>query len=126
MKLHESGENYLEAILILNEEKGCVRSVDLAEKMNFSKPSISRAISNFKKSGLVFVNEYGFIFLTDEGKRVAKKIYERHCFLVDCFRFLGVCDEVAKKDACRVEHAMSQETFLKLKKYFEPLLNMKK
>ena len=126
MKLYESGENYLEAILILSEEKGRVRSVDLAEKMNFSKPSISRAISNFKKNGFVFINEYGFIFLTDEGKKVAKKIYERHCFLVDCFRFLGVSDHIAKKDACRVEHAMSQETFLKLKKYFEPLIRKKK
>ena len=126
MKLYESGENYLEAILILTKEKGYVRSVDLALKMNFSKASISRAISKFKENNLVVVSQDGLIFLTENGREVAKKIYERHCFLYSCFKFLGVCDDVAKKDACRLEHAMSQETFEKLKEYFEPFIKNKK
>ena len=118
MKIYESGENYLEAILILSTEKGYVRSIDVAQKMNFSKPSISRAISVLKSNSLIFVDCEGFIFLTKEGEEIAKEIYERHCFLIEFFMFLGVCEEAAKKDACKVEHAMSKETFLKLKEFF--------
>ena len=118
MKIYESGENYLETILILKRKNGCVRSVDVAELMNFSKPSVSRAISVLKGNGLIFVDDRGFIFLTREGEKIAEQIYERHCFLTKFFVFLGVNEELAKKDACRVEHAMSQETFEKLKIFF--------
>lgn len=118
MKIYESGENYLETILILNREKGNVRSVDIAQKMNFSKPSISRAIAILKRNRLIFVDCEGYIFLTREGENIAKEIYERHCILTKFFIFLGVCKETAKKDACRVEHVMSKETFFKLKEFF--------
>lgn len=118
MKIYESGENYLEAILVLSEEKGYVRAVDVAQKLDFSKPSVSRAVSILKKAGYVSVDENGLIFLTNSGKILASKIYERHCFLVKCFEFLGVSEETARCDACRVEHAMSEETFYKLKEFF--------
>ena len=121
MKIYESGENYLETILILSEKIKKVRSVDIAEKMNFSKPSISRAISILKNKKLIFVDKTGFIFLTKEGEKIAKQIYEKHCFLTDFFKFLGVDKDIAKKDACKVEHAMSQETFEKLKIFFTNL-----
>ena len=121
MKIYESGENYLETILILSKQNKFVRSVDIADKMNFSKPSVSRAISVLKNKKLIFVDKTGFIILTKEGEEIAKQIYEKHCFLTDFFKFLGVEEEVAKKDACKVEHAMSQETFEKLKVFFSNL-----
>lgn len=121
MKIYESGENYLETILILSKQNKFVRSVDIADKMNFSKPSVSRAISVLKNKKLIFVDSVGFIFLTEEGENIAKQIYEKHCFLTDFFKFLGVEEKVAKKDACKVEHAMSQETFEKLKVFFSNL-----
>ena len=121
MKIYESGENYLETILILSKQNKFVRSVDIADKMNFSKPSVSRAISILKNKKLIFVDKTGFIILTKEGEEIAKQIYEKHCFLTDFFKFLGVEEEVAKKDACKVEHAMSQETFEKLKVFFSNL-----
>lgn len=121
MKIYESGENYLETILILSKQNKFVRSVDIADKMNFSKPSVSRAISVLKNKKLIFVDSVGFIFLTEEGKNIAKQIYEKHCFLIDFFKFLGVEEEIAKKDACKVEHAMSKETFEKLKVFFSDL-----
>ncbi len=119
MQLHESGENYLEVMLILNKEKGYIRSVDIANKLSFSKPSVSRAVSILKKAGHIVMDEDGLITLTESGKLIAEKIYERHCFLVKCFKFLGVSDEIAEEDACRIEHVMSQETFEKLRKHFE-------
>lgn len=122
MKIYESGEDYLETILILNEEKGCVRAIDVAQKLDFSRPSVSRAISILKKMDYVLIDEKGYIVLTDLGRKIAKKIYDRHCFLIKCFKFLGVSDYVAKIDACRVEHAMSEETFEKLKKFFDDYL----
>lgn len=123
MKIYESGENYLEAILILTKEKKFVRAIDVANMMNFSKPSVSRAISILKKNNFVYIKEDGLICLTEEGEKIAETIYERHCFLIRCFKFLGVSETVAKEDACKVEHAMSQETFEKLKKHFIKFLD---
>lgn len=121
MKIHESGEDYLEAIYVLRFKKGYVRSIDIAEKIGVSKPSVSRAISILKRANYISVDENGLIHLTDLGKLLAKKIYEKHCFLIKVFKFLGVNDEIAKKDACRVEHAMSEETFEKFKAYFNKI-----
>lgn len=121
MKIYESGENYLEVMYVLNSEKGYVRSVDVAEKLQFSKPSVSRAVSILKKADLVVIDANGFIKLTEQGRQLAKKIYERHCFLIRCFKFLGVTDEVAKKDACKIEHVISEETFEKFKQYFNKI-----
>lgn len=123
MSIYESGENYLEAILILNNENGQVRAIDIAQKLDFSKPSVSRAVAILKRSGYIKVKEDGLIFLTDLGKNIAEKIYDRHCFLFKCFKFLGVQEEVAKIDACKVEHAMSEETFKKLKNFFREMLD---
>lgn len=123
MSIYESGENYLEAILILNNENGQVRAIDIAQKLDFSKPSVSRAVAILKRSGYIKVKEDGLIFLTDSGKNIAEKIYDRHCFLFKCFKFLGVQEEVAKVDACKVEHAMSEETFKKLKNFFREMLD---
>ncbi len=118
MKLYESGENYLEIMLILSKEKGYIKSVDIANRLDFSKPSVSRAVSILKKEGFVLVNKNGLINLTEKGRHIAEKIYERHCFLIKYFKFLGVCDLNAKKDACRVEHVISEETFEKLKLFY--------
>ncbi len=122
MKIYESGEDYLETMLILHNEKGYIRSVDIADRLEFSKPSVSRAVAILKRAGYVFVDEGGNINLSAVGKKVAEKIYERHCFLVRCFKFLGVDEKIAKRDACRVEHVMSEETFEKFKKYFDKVV----
>lgn len=123
MKIYESGEDYLETMLILHNEKGYIRSVDIADKLEFSKPSVSRAVAILKRAGYVFVDGSGNINLSVVGKKVAEKIYERHCFLIKCFRFLGVDEKIAKRDACRVEHVMSEETFEKFKKYFDEVID---
>lgn len=121
MKLHESGENYLEVMLILSKERGYIRSVDIANKLSFSKPSVSRAVSILKKAGYIVVDDDGLITLTESGKLIAEKIYDKHCFLIKCFKFLGVPDKIAEEDACRIEHVISQETYEKLRKHFEQL-----
>ena len=119
MKLHESGENYLEVMLILSRERGYIRSVDIANKLSFSKPSVSRAVSLLKKAGYIVMNDDGLITLTESGKLIAEKIYAKHCFLVKYFKFLGVSDKTAEEDACRIEHVISQETYEKLRQHFE-------
>ena len=118
MKIHESGENYLEVMLILSKEKGYIRSVDIANKLSFSKASVSRAVSILKKSGYILIDGDGFIFLKKKKKKIAEKIYERHCFLIKCFKFLGVSEKNAEADACKIEHNMSKETFEKLREHF--------
>lgn len=119
MKLHESGEDYLEAILVLKKEHAAVRSVDLARHMGYSKPSISHAVAVLKKGGFLIVDNDGFLHLTDEGRSVAEKIYERHCFLLELLIDIGVDEDTAKQDACRIEHVISEKSFDKLKKYIE-------
>ena len=115
MHLQESGEMYLETILRLSKERKEVRSIDVSEYMGFSKPSISRAIGLLKQGGYVNMDEDGFLTLTDAGKEVANKIYERHQFFTEQFIAAGVDPEIAERDACRIEHAISQDTFEKIR-----------
>lgn len=117
MSLHESGEMYLETILVLSKSIGNVRSVDVSEYMGYSKPSVSRAIGVLKKDGYITVNEDGHINLTDSGKIIADKIYERHNLLTSFLIDLGVDKDVASNDACKMEHDISDETFSALKNY---------
>lgn len=115
MKIYASGEDYLEAVLVLQKEKGMVRSVDLARHMGFSKPSISHAVGVLKNGGFLTVDEDGYLHLTEDGREVAEKIYERHQFFTEQLVAVGVDRETAERDACRIEHAISEETFQKLK-----------
>lgn len=119
MKLHASGEDYLEAILILQKKIGMVRSVDLARYMEFSKPSISHAVGVLKDGGYLLVDGDGHLQLTDAGKAVAEKIYERHRFLTEMLTGLGVPQETAEEDACRIEHVISEASFQSLKGLLE-------
>ena len=115
MKIHASGEDYLEAVLMLQKEKGMVRSVDLARHMGFSKPSISHAGGVLKNHGFLSVDGDGFLHLTDIGREVAEKIYERHQFFTEQLMAAGVDRETAEQDACRIEHAISESSFRQLK-----------
>lgn len=117
MKIQESAENYLETILMLKEEKGAVRSIDIARKMDFSKPSISRAMSLLRENGYITMDKEGLIDLTDAGMEIASRIYERHRFLCKWLVALGVSPETASEDACRIEHDVSDETFQKIKEH---------
>ena len=117
MHLHQSGEDYLETILILRKEKGTVRSIDVAQKLGYSKPSVSRAMSILRADGYIEMERSGAISLTESGERVAKAMYERHDLLTHWLTRLGVSPEVAASDACRMEHALSEETFDCIKKY---------
>ncbi|MGN0527312.1 MAG: metal-dependent transcriptional regulator [Acutalibacteraceae bacterium] len=115
--MYESGEMYLETIYFLQKEISNVRSLDVAEYMGYSKPSVSRAVGILKKDGFIETDENGFLILTKKGKEVAEKTAERHNTLSDIFKKLGVSEEVATKDACRIEHVISDETFDALKKH---------
>lgn len=118
MQIHESAENYLEAILALGK-KGPVRSIDVAQHLEFSKPSVSRAMSLLRENGYVVMDETGYLTLTDKGHEVADRIYERHQFLTQWLTELGVSPEHAAADACKVEHDLSEESFRKIKQYVE-------
>ena len=113
MAIHESGEDYLEAILVIKQLNGNVRSIDIAHELSFSKPSVSVAMAN----NYITIDENGFINLTETGMEIADKIYERHTFLTDWLTSIGVDPEVASEDACKVEHAISAESFSAIKKY---------
>ena len=115
MKIHESAENYLEAILMVKEEKGAVRSIDIVRHMDFSKPSVSRAMGLLRENGYITMDREGYIELTPSGYEIASRIYERHRLLTQWLIRLGVSPQVAADDACRLEHDMSAETFQKLK-----------
>ena len=115
MTLGKSAEDYLEAILVLYQKHGNVRSVDLARHMGFSKPSISHAVGVLRNGGFLNVDEDGFLHLTDIGREVAEKIYERHQFFTEQFIAMGVDEKTAEQDACRIEHVISDESFQKLK-----------
>ena len=118
MKIQESGENYLEAILVLEHQKGLVRSVDIACHLNFSKPSVSRAVAILKQAGHLTVAPGGCISLTKTGRAIAEKVYGRHRFLTEYLISLGVDETTAAADACRLEHVISEETFHALKEHF--------
>lgn len=119
----ESGENYLETILILNEKNdGKVKSIDLAKELNFSKPSVSRAVSILKNEGYIRVEPSGYLILTEAGMAKAQMIYDRHKTLTKLFsKIANVTPEIAEKDACRIEHVISNETFYGLKAYLAKL-----
>lgn len=119
LNIHESAEDYLERILMLSKKMSKVRSIDIAVDMNYSKPSISRAIKNLKENGYINVDANGNITLTEKGLEIANRIFERHTILTKIFVALGVSKETAASDACKVEHDLSQETFDALKKYLE-------
>lgn len=117
MHMQESGEMYLEAILILSRQKGQVRSIDIAEYMSFSKPSVSRAVGLLRNGGYIAVEADGYITLTEAGLEVAEKIYERHTILTECLTRLGVSPETAAEDACRMEHTISDESLEAIKRH---------
>ena len=117
MRIYESAEDYLEMILRLQEKHGSVRSIDIANEMNFSKPSVSIAMKKLRESGYVEMDKDGFISLLPPGLRVAREIYERHRLLTAFFIRLGVSPEVAAADACKIEHDISEETFQKMKEH---------
>lgn len=117
MAIHESGEDYLEAILMIKKRSGNVRSIDIARELSFSKPSVSVAMKNLKTSNYITVDENGFINLTEAGQEIAEKIYERHTFLTNWLTSLGVDPEVAAEDACKMEHTISSESFSAIKKF---------
>lgn len=117
--LYQSGEDYLETILVLTKEKGNVRSIDIANKLSYSKPSISRAVSNLKKDGYIEVCDKGYITFTELGRNVAEDIYNRHKTLCKALEILGVPLEIAEEDACKIEHVLSKETFEAIEKFVE-------
>ncbi len=116
--IHESGENYLEAILVIKERKGYVRSIDIANELGVSKPSVSRAMSVLRKEGLIDIDGLNQILLTDDGRKIAETIYERHRVLTEFLVSLGVDEETAANDACRMEHVISPISFQKIKERF--------
>lgn len=117
MHLQESGEMYLETIYILSQDNKHVRSIDVGEYMNFSKPSVSRAIGLLKSGGYVIADDEGYLTLTDDGIKIAKKIYERHTMLTQFLVDLGVDRETASEDACKIEHHISDKSFDAIKNY---------
>ena len=119
MALQESGEMYLETILILSRKNGFVRSIDISEYMGYSKPSVSRAVGLLKKDNFITVEKEGHILLTEKGLVLAEKILKRHNILTDMLVRIGVSPETASKDACRVEHVISDETFQAIKDHLQ-------
>ena len=117
MRLQESGEMYLESIYVLSKKITNVRSVDISEYMGYSKPSVSRAVSLLKSGGYIVMDEDNFIRLTDSGLEIAEKIYERHTVLTAMLMRMGVSEATAAEDACRMEHAISDETFEAMKRH---------
>ncbi len=118
MKLHASGEDYLEAILMLQKKQGMVRSVDVARHMEVSKPSVCHAVGVLRDGGFLTMDEDHFLHLTDIGREVAEKIYERHCFFTEQLIAAGVDPKTAEADACRIEHVISEKSFQILKDTF--------
>lgn len=117
MSVHESGEMYLEAIHVLTRENGNVRSIDVSEYLGYSKPSVSRAMGILRTGGYITVDKDGSISLTASGQEIAEKIYARHTLLTKLLVHIGVSEETAAEDACKLEHAISDESFEALKKY---------
>ena len=115
MKLHSAGEDYLETVLVLQKKIGLVRSVDVARHMGVSKPSVCHAVATLRDGGYLTMDEDHFLHLTDIGREVAEKIYERHCFFSEQLIAAGVDPETAENDACRIEHVISAESFEKMK-----------
>jgi len=119
MKIQESAENYLESILMLAQKKGNVRSIDIVNHLEFSKPSVSVAMKNLRENGYILMDSDGFITLTDAGREIAETMYERHTLLSEWLVYLGVDEETAMEDACRMEHVISSKSFEKIKKHVD-------
>ena len=119
MKMQESGENYLESILMLSEQKGMVRSIDIVNALNYSKPSISNAMRRLRENGYINMDRSGWINLTEKGREIAENMYERHRLLTDYLLALGVNEKIASEDACRIEHVLSQESFECIRRHME-------
>lgn len=117
MNINESAENYLETILILSKRLPVVRSVDIANELGFKKPSVSIAMKNLRQKEHIRVTDAGFIYLTDSGKAIAESVYEKHEFLSRWWQSIGVCEEIATEDACKIEHVISQTSFQAVKEY---------
>lgn len=117
MKIHESAENYLETILVLSKRKQFVRSIDIVNELNFSKPSVSVAMKHLREDGYIVMDADGYITLSNMGYEIANRIYERHQLISTILIEIGVDSETAKEEACRIEHDISQDTFEKLKNW---------
>ena len=117
MIIKESGEDYLEAILVIKKAKGLVRSIDVASELNVSKPSVSVAMKHFREEGYVVVDENGYLELTEKGLKIAQNVYERHEIIAKFLMTLGVCEGTALEDSCKIEHVISNESFDKLKEF---------
>lgn len=119
MKIKESAENYLETILILKKKNGHVRSIDVATELGFTKPSVSVAMKNFREEGYIVTDADGGILLTDKGMEIAERVYERHDLIARALILIGVDEQTAYEDSCKIEHDISQQTFEKLKSFIE-------
>lgn len=121
-RIQESAENYLETILVLENRRGNVRSIDIAAELEFSKPSVSVAMKNLRVQDCILVDQDGFITLTEKGRQIAERIYERHTLFTRWLTALGVDEKTAAEDACRIEHVISEETFQAIKNHAQQLL----
>ncbi|MBO6107979.1 MAG: metal-dependent transcriptional regulator [Eubacterium sp.] len=119
MRSNESAEDYLETILLLSKKLPVVRSVDIANELEFKKSSVSVAMKKLRESGKITVTDSGYIYLTDEGKELAERVYERHTVFTEFLTSLGVAPDVAENDACRIEHIISEESFQAFKRHIE-------
>ena len=125
MNIHESAENYLETILILSQRGDKIRSIDIVNELEYSKPSVSVAMKNLRSSGHIVVDDEGYITLTDTGLKIAQSMYDRHTIISDWLIFLGVDKEIALNDACKIEHCISEQTFLAIRKHIKKLNKMR-
>lgn len=119
MSIHESGENYLEAIYMLGEKQGTVRSIDVVNLLGFSKPTISVAVHTLERNGFLNITQEGYLCLTESGQEIAERIYERHKVLSSILMVLGVPEKIALEDACKLEHDLSELSFEKIKLYWQ-------
>lgn len=118
MQIRKSGEDYLETILVLSKDGGAVRSIDIANKMEVSKPSVSHAMKLLREDGYIAMDRYGTVLLLEKGAEIAKKVYEKHTIISRVLEVMGVSSDTAKEDACKIEHDLSEESFGKMKEYF--------
>lgn len=119
MKILKASEDYLETMLMLKNSKGIIRSVDIAEQLGVTKPSVSYATKRLRENGYITMDKEGLITLTDKGMGIAESMYERHRLLTQFFVRLGICEDVAREDACKIEHDLSEETFQAIKNHVE-------
>ena len=121
MKIQESAENYLETILMLKNAKGYVRSIDIANELHFTKASVSVAMKHFREEEYITIDKDGGILLTEKGRKIAESVYERHQIIAKALMAIGVDEDVAYEDSCKIEHDISEQTFEKLKEYLEKI-----